>query len=71
VELEQLARYFRVSVLELLEEAQGNAARKGTDTNEVAPLDDRLERTYNALQEVDQELLLEFAELLARRRKRA
>ena len=70
VEMEQLARYFRLSVLELLEEAQGESAKRSGGVASEPPMDYRLERTYNSLDESDQERLLEFAELLARRRKR-
>jgi transcriptional regulator with XRE-family HTH domain len=72
VELEQLARYFRVSVIELLEEAMDAAARRGAATPEqAAPVDDRVDRSFAALSPDEQELALEFMELLARRRRRS
>jgi transcriptional regulator with XRE-family HTH domain len=68
VELEQLARYFRVGVIELLQEAGDDAARRGAGPAEsTAPPDDRLERSFNILNESDQELALDFLELLAKR----
>jgi transcriptional regulator with XRE-family HTH domain len=71
VELEQLARYFRVSVLELLQEAMDDSARRGAAMEESAPAaDERLERRYHALDEADRELALEFMELLAKHRRR-
>ena len=70
-ELEQLARYFRVSVLDLLQEAMDDAARRGTPAApESPPADDRLQRYFNALDEQLQELALEFLELLAKHRRR-
>src|SRR4051794_19119504 len=50
VELEQLARYFRISVLELLQEALDAAARRdaafGGTGESGAPEDERLQRIY-------------------------
>lgn len=69
-EVEQLARYFRVGTLEFLEEAAGESGRKSAGSEPAPLLDDRLERSYAALSESDQELVLEFVELLAKRGKR-
>jgi len=73
VELEQLARYFRVGVIELLQEAMDESARRGAsvDTADAPATDDRLARVYAALDEEDQELALEMLQLLARRRRRS
>ena len=71
VELEQLARYFRLSVIELLQEASDDTERRGGSAESSAvPVDDRLERAYNALEERDQELVIEFMQLLSRNRAR-
>lgn len=71
VELEQLARYFRISVIELLEEASNDSARRGAASAAATPdEDDRVQRAFGALDEDQQELTLEFMQLLARRRKR-
>ncbi len=71
VELEQLARYFRVGVIELLQEASDEAARRASGSPEGdAPPDDRLERCFSTLSEADQQLALEFLELLAKRAAR-
>jgi transcriptional regulator with XRE-family HTH domain len=70
-ELERLARYFRLTVIELLQEATDDSARRGSVTEpDQAPADDRLERLYSALDEQDQGLALEFLELLAKHRKK-
>lgn len=71
VEMEQLARYFRLSVIELLQEASDDTERRGGNFEAaVPPADDRLERAYNTLDERDQELVLEFMQLLSRNRSR-
>jgi transcriptional regulator with XRE-family HTH domain len=74
VELEQLARYFRLSVLDLLQEAMDDEERRARGTGpglaEASPGDDRVGRSFSALAEDDQELTLEFMELLLRRRRR-
>ena len=70
-ELEQLARYFRISVIELLEEAMEESERRsGATPPAPPPEDDRLERLFSALHEDDQQLALDFLELLSRRRRR-
>src|SRR5437763_6839384 len=56
-ELERLARYFRLTVIEFLQEAMDESARRGTLTEpDSAPQDDRLERLFTALDEPDQQL---------------
>ena len=69
-ELEQLARYFRLSVLELLEEAMEETERRsGAAPAAPSPEDDRLERLFTVLTEEDQQLALDFLELLSKRRR--
>ena len=68
-ELEQLARYFRVGVIELLQEAMDAAARRGDTPAESPPVDDRFERAFHAVAEEDRELALEFLGLLAKHRR--
>lgn len=71
VEMEQLARYFRTTVVDLLQEAMDDSVRRGTASPEAAPpTDDRLERYFNALDERDQDLVVEFMQLLAKNRSR-
>src|SRR5437763_3385359 len=49
-ELETLARYFRLSVIELLEEAMEDSARRGGEpAAEASPVDDRLQHAFTAL----------------------
>jgi transcriptional regulator with XRE-family HTH domain len=70
VELEQLSRYFRVTVIDLLQESMDAADRRG-DTSVLAPqTDERLERVYSSLSEQDQALALEILESLAKYRRR-
>ncbi len=70
VELEQLARYFRLTVLDLLQEAMDAADRRG-DTSVLAPeTDERLQRVYSSLGEQDQALALDLLESLAKHRRR-
>lgn len=70
-EVEKLARYFRLGVIEFLEEAAGDTHRRsGGDASASPEVDDRVERLYTALPEEDQELVLEFMELLAKRKAR-
>src|SRR5438270_13945008 len=69
-ELERLARYFRLTVIDLLQEAMDDSARRGAAVAEEAPPpDDRLQGLYIALDEGDQALALEFLGLLAKHRK--
>ncbi len=70
-ELELLARYFRSSVVELIQEAEGEEARRAERTGSAPPEDDdRLQRLFGALDAEDQELALDFLDLLARRKAR-
>ena len=70
VELEQLARYFRVGVLELLQEAMdAEERRSGAESGGAPAQDDRIQRSFSMLDEEDQELALAMVELLARHRK--
>jgi transcriptional regulator with XRE-family HTH domain len=70
-ELEQLARYFRITVIELIEEAIGDTERRqGSGAGAPPADDDRLQRYFGALDEGDQELALEFMELLTKHRRR-
>jgi transcriptional regulator with XRE-family HTH domain len=73
VELEQLARYYRITVLELLQEAVDDEARRtaGRAVPDAAPeTEERLQGLFASLNEVDQDLALDFLELLARRSRR-
>ena len=70
VELEQLARYFRLTVIELLEEAMEETERRtGAAPSEAPAEDDRLQRLFSALGEGDRELAIDFLELLAKHRR--
>jgi len=69
-EMEKIARYFRLSVIELLEEAAGENHRRSGTTPDAPAADDRVDRLFNALTEPDQDLTLEFMELLAKRKAR-
>jgi transcriptional regulator with XRE-family HTH domain len=69
-ELERLARYFRLSVLDLLQEAMDDAGPSAAAEPDPPAADDRLIRAYGSLPEADQELALEFMELLAKRQRR-
>ena len=69
-ELDKLARYFRQTVIEFLEEASGDSARRSGNSDAAPETDDRVQRLYGALAEEDQELTLEFMELLAKRKAR-
>lgn len=71
VELEQLARYFRLTVIELLQEAADDEARRGTlRPSSPPPLDERLESACATLDAADQELVLDFIALLGKHRSR-
>jgi transcriptional regulator with XRE-family HTH domain len=70
VELEQLARYFRLGVVEFLEEAANESARRGGGEALPAEPDDRVQRVFQSLSESDQELALGMLELLSRHRSR-
>lgn len=70
-ELERLARYFRITVVDLLQEAMDeNERRTGANAAEVPAGDERVERLFGGLDAGDQALALEFLELLAKHRKR-
>lgn len=68
IELEQLARYFRMTVIDFLQEASDNSARRFGEGMEEPTQDDRVQRLFGALSEADQALALEFLELLSRHR---
>lgn len=70
VELEQLSRYFRTSVLEFLQEAMGDTERRGGEAAAEPQVDDRVQRLYASLDEADQKLALELLEALIRNRSR-
>ena len=70
VELEQLARYFRLGVLDFLEEAIGESERRGAAESLPPQPDDRVQRLFQSLGEADQELAIGMLELLARHRSR-
>lgn len=70
VELEQLARYFRVPVIDLIQEAMEDSERRGSVSPAGAEVDDRVTRLYSALSEEDQRLALEFLDLLLKHRRR-
>jgi transcriptional regulator with XRE-family HTH domain len=71
VELEQLARYFRLDVIDLLLEARDDSQRRGETTASAAPKpDDRVQDLFAALDEPDRDLALEFLQLLGRHRRR-
>lgn len=74
IELEQLARYFRLTVIELLQEAIDEDARRSgrmaaDEAPPAPPPDDRLQRAFDSLSEADQRLAMEFVELLGRHRR--
>jgi len=72
VELEQLARYFRISVIDLLNEASDDEARRSQATTaDAPPADDRVQRVFEALDEKGQTLALDLLELLVRHRGRS
>lgn len=69
-ELEQLARYFRTTVIELIQEAQAAEDRRASWKEAEPPADDeRFDQAYRDLSEPDRDLTLDFMELLARRRR--
>lgn len=65
-ELEQLARVYRVSLLDLLEDGGGD---KGSASEEER-LGPRLAALYDGLSSEDQDLVVEFVQLLAERQRR-
>src|SRR6186997_3283796 len=69
-ELERLANYFRLDVIELLQEAMEASHRPSAAPAEsTPPADDRLQRVFESLEPPDQELALAFLDLLARHRR--
>lgn len=68
VELEQLSRYFRTNVIDFLQEASDNSARRVGEGMEEPAQDDRIQRLFGGLSEADQKLALELLELLSRHR---
>ena len=68
LELEQLARYFRLPLLDFLAEAMSDSERRGASV-ETPEADDRVQRLFAALSPADQELAVEILQLLARQRK--
>ncbi|MBM3458610.1 MAG: helix-turn-helix transcriptional regulator [Armatimonadetes bacterium] len=69
-ELELLARYFRLSVIELIQEAMESAELRASLRPAPEPVaEDRLDQVFRTLTESDQDLAIEFMELLARRRR--
>jgi transcriptional regulator with XRE-family HTH domain len=70
LELEQLARYFRLGVIEFLEEAIAESERRGSGEALPPPTDDRVQRVFQSLGRADQELALGILELLGRHRSR-
>jgi transcriptional regulator with XRE-family HTH domain len=70
VELEQLARYYRTTVVDLLQEASDENTRRTGGGADEPDFDDRVQRLFGALGEPDQQLALEFLEVLGRHRTR-
>jgi transcriptional regulator with XRE-family HTH domain len=68
-ELERLANYFRLDVIELLQEAMEARGSVPAAADAAPPVDDRLQRTFEALDPADQELALELLDLLAKHRR--
>ncbi len=72
-ELERLARYFNLTVIELLQESSAEGERRG-ETEELpeepVALDERLTRGYHALNSDERELLLDILEAIIKRRSR-
>ncbi len=72
-EMELLARYFSLSVIELLEEASNEGERRrnaSSGADAAPPADERVQRLYAALDESDRELALELLEAVAKPRRR-
>jgi transcriptional regulator with XRE-family HTH domain len=68
-ELEQIARVYQVSLLDLLQE--GDRAEAGSDGGSLQErLGPRLAALYEGLSPEDQELAVEFLQLLSERRRR-
>jgi transcriptional regulator with XRE-family HTH domain len=69
-EMELLARYFRISVIELLEEAMQDSERRSGGGQAAPAPDDRVQRAFGALDEANQDLALDFMDLLGKHRLR-
>ena len=69
-ELDRLARYFRLTLFELLQEAAGSAGSPagGADASAQAK-DDPIARAASPLNEQEKELVLGFIELLRKHRR--
>jgi transcriptional regulator with XRE-family HTH domain len=70
IELEQLARYFRTTVIDFLQEASDDSSRRTGAGQDEPQSDDRIQRLFRALSEADQALALELLETLGRHRSR-
>lgn len=70
IELEQLARYFRTTVIDFLQEASDDSSRRTGAGQDEPQSDDRIQRLFGALSEADQALALELLETLGRHRSR-
>lgn len=69
-ELDRLARYFRLTLLELLQEAGGSAGAPAGDAQTSAEAeDDPITRASSSLDEDDRELVLGFIELIRKHRR--
>ena len=69
-ELEQIARVYQVSLLDLLQEGDRAGAAASEDTSLQDRLGPRLAALYESLSPEDQELAVEFLQLLAEQRRR-
>ncbi len=70
-ELEQIARVYQVSVFDMLQDGSGgDSVASGSDATLADRLGPRLAALYEGLPAEDQELAVEFLQLLAERRKR-
>ena len=68
IEVEQLARYFRTTIVDFLQEAMTDSERRGGEGTAEPETDERVQRLYTALSDTDQRLALELLEALARHR---
>jgi transcriptional regulator with XRE-family HTH domain len=69
-ELEQIARVYQVPLQELIQESSGGAAAEDGGEALHDRLGPRLAALYESLSPEDQELAVEFLQLLAERRRR-
>ena len=67
-ELDRLARYFRMSLIDFLREAGGNGGAEGENAppGSGSPEEERLMRAFSSLTAPDQRLAAELLEALAR-----